>query len=133
MPAAGLLEMKSPLEEDRFPFARDRIREVSAFVDTTDLLSLLKQREKEVHVAAELGKALLTENQDLKKEKDRLEEEYSQKLEVRDHPRAHVPVCEHLFCPSLNLAWQGSYTCSLLALTFYTCERALEFMLCPTF
>lgn len=81
MPAAGLLEMKSPLEEDRFPFARDRIREVSAFVDTTDLLSLLKQREKEVHVAAELGKALLTENQDLKKEKDRLEEEYSQKLE----------------------------------------------------
>ncbi|XP_051891562.1 BICD family-like cargo adapter 1 [Pristis pectinata] len=73
--------MKSPLEEDRFPFARDGVGEVSAFGDPADLLSLLTQREKEVHVAAELGKALLTENQDLKREKDRLEEEYSQKLE----------------------------------------------------
>ncbi|XP_062887241.1 BICD family-like cargo adapter 1 isoform X1 [Mobula hypostoma] len=73
--------MKSPLEEDLFPFARDRVGEVPACVDPADLLSLLRQREKEVHVAAELGKALLTENQDLKRENDRLEEEYSQKLE----------------------------------------------------
>uniref|UniRef100_UPI00398EA501 BICD family-like cargo adapter 1 n=1 Tax=Pristiophorus japonicus TaxID=55135 RepID=UPI00398EA501 len=81
MSAAGVLEMKSPLEEDFFPFARDRVGDVSAFVDPADLLSLLKQREREVHVAAELGKALLSENQDLKRELEKLQGEYSQKLE----------------------------------------------------
>ncbi|XP_067864198.1 BICD family-like cargo adapter 1 isoform X2 [Heptranchias perlo] len=82
MTAGGVLEMKSPLEEDLFPFGRDRAGDVSAFVmDPADLLSLLKQREKEVHVAAELGKALLSDNQDLKRRNDKLHEEYSQKLE----------------------------------------------------
>ncbi|XP_069768210.1 BICD family-like cargo adapter 1 isoform X3 [Narcine bancroftii] len=73
--------MKSPLEEDFFHLAPDRVGEVSAFVDHADLLSLLGQREREVHLAAELGKALLTENQDLKKENNRLEVEYCRKLE----------------------------------------------------
>ncbi|XP_072909715.1 BICD family-like cargo adapter 1 isoform X1 [Hemitrygon akajei] len=73
--------MKSPLEEDLFPFARDRVKEVSDLVDPADLLSLLREREKDAQVAAELGKTLLTEIQDLKRENDRLEEEYSQKLE----------------------------------------------------
>ncbi|XP_041053833.1 BICD family-like cargo adapter 1 isoform X2 [Carcharodon carcharias] len=77
----GGLEMKSPLEEDLFPFTRDHVGDVSAFVEPAELLSLLRQREKEVHVAAELGKALLSENQDLKRENDKLQEEFTQKLE----------------------------------------------------
>ncbi|XP_067866047.1 BICD family-like cargo adapter 1 [Heterodontus francisci] len=73
--------MKTPLEEDLFPFARERVGDVSAFVEPADLLSLLKQRETDVDVAAELGKALLSENQDLKRENDKLHKEFSQKLE----------------------------------------------------
>ncbi|XP_020372089.1 BICD family-like cargo adapter 1 [Rhincodon typus] len=76
MSSGGLLEMKSPREEDLFPFARERLGDVPA-----ELLSLLRQREKEVQLAAELGKALLSENQELRKANEQIHRQFSQKLE----------------------------------------------------
>ncbi|GCC29810.1 BICD family-like cargo adapter 1 [Chiloscyllium punctatum] len=76
MSDGGLLEMKSPREEDLFPFARERLGDVPA-----ELLSLLRQREKEVQLAAELGKALLSENQELRRTNEQIHQHFSQKLE----------------------------------------------------
>lgn len=47
-----------------------------------DSAELLKQRERDLVLAAELGKALLERNQELTKQAEVLAEEYSTKLEV---------------------------------------------------
>lgn len=47
-----------------------------------DLWTQLQQKESDLLLAAELGKALLDKNEELKKEQERVTEEYSKKLEV---------------------------------------------------
>lgn len=47
-----------------------------------DVWSLLQQKENDLLLAAELGKALLEKNEELKKNQDKIVEEYSVKLEV---------------------------------------------------
>ncbi|XP_072325480.1 BICD family-like cargo adapter 1 isoform X1 [Scyliorhinus torazame] len=80
--STGGWKMKTPPEEDLFPFSRrDHVGDVSALLEPAELLSLLRQREEEVQVAAELGKTLLANNQHLKRENERLQKEFSQKLE----------------------------------------------------
>jgi len=49
----------------------------------SDLLSLFRQKEKDLVLAAKLGKALLERNQDLTKQYDRITKDLNDKLEVR--------------------------------------------------
>lgn len=48
----------------------------------TDLLSLFRQKEKDLVLAAKLGKALLERNQDLTKQYERMHKDLNDKLEV---------------------------------------------------
>ncbi len=50
--------------------------------DPQDIYAQLQQKEKDLILAAELGKALLEKNEELSRHNERLAEEYSQKLEV---------------------------------------------------
>ncbi|XP_017771659.1 PREDICTED: bicaudal D-related protein homolog [Nicrophorus vespilloides] len=61
-----------------------------------DLLTQLRLKENDLQLAAELGKALLEENETLKKRQDSIVEEYTKKLEfcVRLAPR-HFPANEY--------------------------------------
>lgn len=43
----------------------------------------LRRKEEELVLAAQLGNALLTENRQLKEEKNKLQEQYTEKIEVR--------------------------------------------------
>lgn len=52
-----------------------------------DPAELLKQRERDLVLAAELGKALLERNQELTRQAEALTEEYSGKLEVSQSSR----------------------------------------------
>lgn len=47
-----------------------------------DVWTQLQQKENDLVLAAELGKALLEKNEELKKQQEALIEEYSKKLEV---------------------------------------------------
>lgn len=47
-----------------------------------DVWTQLRQKENDLQLAAELGKALLEKNEELKKQHDATVEEYSKKLEV---------------------------------------------------
>lgn len=67
------------------------VREMSAARQTSatmeagqeqDLWAQLQQKESDLLLAAELGKALLDKNEELKKEQERVTEEYSKKVEV---------------------------------------------------
>ena len=52
-------------------------------LDEGDVYAQLAQKERDLILAAELGKALLEKNQELTKRNEGIAEEYSQKIEVR--------------------------------------------------
>lgn len=56
-----------------------------------DPVELLKQREKDLVLAAELGKALLERNQELMQKSDALTEEFATKLEVSLNNKFEFP------------------------------------------
>lgn len=49
-----------------------------------DVWTQLQQKENDLQLAAEFGKALLDKNEELKKQKDAILEEYTKKLEVSE-------------------------------------------------
>lgn len=57
-------------------------RSLEPTADPQDVYAQLQQKEKDLILAAELGKALLEKNEELSRQNERLAEEYSQKLEV---------------------------------------------------
>lgn len=61
---------------------RSAINEQNAQHLSEDIWTQLQQKENDLQLAAELGKALLEENEKLKKQNDATVEEYSRKLEV---------------------------------------------------
>lgn len=74
-------KMKPKYElEDYIYDVESRSLEPSA--DPEDIYGQLQQKEKDLILAAELGKALLEKNEELSRHNERLAEEYSQKLEV---------------------------------------------------
>ena len=58
-------------------------------VSDTDVYGQLQQKERDLILAAELGKALLEKNEELSKQNEKIAEDFSQKLEV---PRL-APFC----------------------------------------
>lgn len=67
--------------EDDFYFDYG-VEEITDYQDPAELVAALKQKEEEVILAAQLGKALLLENRQLKEQSDKLHEQYADKLEV---------------------------------------------------
>lgn len=56
--------------------------ETPALEQNSDLLSLFRQKEKDLVLAAKLGKALLERNQDLTKQYEKMHKDLNEKLEV---------------------------------------------------
>ena len=48
-----------------------------------DIYGQLQQKERDLILAAELGKALLEKNEELSKQNEKIAEDFSQKLEVK--------------------------------------------------
>ncbi|XP_014286241.1 bicaudal D-related protein homolog [Halyomorpha halys] len=62
-------------------------RSLEPSADPEDVYAQLQQKEKDLILAAELGKALLEKNEELSRQNERLAEDYSQKLEVIEQDR----------------------------------------------
>lgn len=60
------------LDEDFYPYG-----------DGGEARAALRRKEEELVLAAQLGNALLSENLQLKEEKNKLQEQYTEKIEVR--------------------------------------------------
>lgn len=78
------------LEEELAMLTREREEDLEVSASETpvsgqdsDLLSLFRQKEKDLVLAAKLGKALLERNQDLTKQYDKMTKDLNDKLEVR--------------------------------------------------
>ncbi|KAH9641636.1 hypothetical protein HF086_009982 [Spodoptera exigua] len=96
------------------------VREMSAARQTSatmeagqeqDLWAQLQQKESDLLLAAELGKALLDKNEELKKEQERVTEEYSKKVEVSQSISLFVTDsstrCALIFLRSFNVYNNG--------------------------
>merc|ERR1740131_880727 len=58
--------------------------------DAADIYIQLQQKERDLILAAELGKALLEKNEDLSKQNEKIAEEFSQKLEELEQEKYHL-------------------------------------------
>lgn len=65
--------------------------EAPAAAQNSELLSLFRQKEKDLVLAAKLGKALLERNQDLTKQYEKMHKDLNDKLEVRQIFSAGFP------------------------------------------
>uniref|UniRef100_A0A3B4BCS7 Uncharacterized protein n=1 Tax=Periophthalmus magnuspinnatus TaxID=409849 RepID=A0A3B4BCS7_9GOBI len=63
--------------------------EITDYQDPSELVAALKQKEEEVILAAQLGNALLLENQQLKEQSEQLHERYADKLEQELEQKRH--------------------------------------------
>lgn len=61
--------------------------ELAGMTNPEDLWTQLQQKDADLELAAELGKALLDKNEELKKQQDAIVEEYSRKLEAVEQDR----------------------------------------------
>ncbi|XP_038217542.1 bicaudal D-related protein homolog [Zerene cesonia] len=90
----------------------DYVQEMASSRDTTmegdDVWTQLQQKESDLLLAAELGKALLEKNEELKKEQEKAAEEFSKKLEELEQEK-------HLLRRRLDTN-QGEYEARILEL-----------------
>lgn len=63
----------------------DSLSKTASSPEPIDVYSQLAHKEQDLILAAELGKALLERNEELTRANERITEEYSAKLEVRQH------------------------------------------------
>lgn len=68
--------------EDMISSLQTRSASLDDDVNSEDPMELLRQRERDLVLAAELGKALLERNQELTRQSEALAENYAAKVEV---------------------------------------------------
>jgi len=88
--------------------------EPSVDPEDQDIYTQLQQKEKDLILAAELGKALLEKNEELSRQNEKIAEDYSQKLEVSNEALLQL----------LKTVMHGNYSCFGSSLLFK--DAALE-------
>ncbi|KAI5094892.1 BICD family-like cargo adapter 1 [Silurus meridionalis] len=78
---AGSGGLGTVLEEELTMLTREREEELVINEQDADLLALFRQKEKDLVLAAKLGKALLERNQDLTKQYEKMTKDLNEKLE----------------------------------------------------
>ena len=77
--------------------------ETPALGHSVDLLSLVRQKEKDLVLAAKLGKALLERNQDLTKQYEKMHKDLNEKLEVKGKENNHLLKLQASFWVVINM------------------------------
>ncbi|XP_063388468.1 bicaudal D-related protein homolog [Cydia fagiglandana] len=97
-------------DEHFYQDLEDYVKEMTTTTENMepDVWTQLQQKESDLLLAAELGKALLDKNEELKKEQERITEEYSKKLEELEQEK-------HLLRRRLDTT-QGEYEARILEL-----------------
>ena len=62
---------------------RGEVMDDSSEMSENDILNIVEAKERDLILAAELGKALLEKNEELRNQNERIAEEFSEKLEVK--------------------------------------------------
>ena len=80
----SLIAYSSHSNEDQMQNSSNTSFGTTSGIDhSQDVYAQLAQKEKDLVLAAELGKALLGKNEDLARQNEKLQDDFSQRLEVR--------------------------------------------------
>ncbi|XP_056126985.1 BICD family-like cargo adapter 1 [Rhinichthys klamathensis goyatoka] len=86
------------VEEDFYSYEFSNDADLPVYKDSEELFAALRQKEDEVLLAAQVGKALLIENRQLKEDRDTLQDKYMQQLEElqqgRYELRGKLDICQ---------------------------------------
>ncbi|XP_042626707.1 BICD family-like cargo adapter 1 isoform X3 [Cyprinus carpio] len=80
------------VEEDFYSYEFSNDAGLPVYKDSEELFAALRQKEDEVVLAAQLGKALLLENRQLKQERDALHDKHAQQLQELEQGRYELRV-----------------------------------------
>ncbi|XP_016362263.1 bicaudal D-related protein 1-like isoform X1 [Sinocyclocheilus anshuiensis] len=80
------------VEEDFYSYELSNAEGLRVYKDSEELFAALRQKEDEVLLAAQVGKALLLENRQLKQETDALQDKHTQQLEELEQGRYELRV-----------------------------------------
>ncbi|CAL9683940.1 unnamed protein product [Knipowitschia caucasica] len=80
------------LEEEEDFYYDYGAEEITDYQDPSELVAALKQKEEEVILAAQLGNALLLENQQLKQQSHTLHEDYAEKFEELEQDKHELRI-----------------------------------------
>ncbi|XP_051965622.1 BICD family-like cargo adapter 1 isoform X4 [Xyrauchen texanus] len=80
------------VEEDLYSLELSADEDLPVYKDSEELFAALRQKEDEVLLAAQVGKALLLENRQLKEERQTLHDKYTQQLEELQQGRYELRV-----------------------------------------
>ena len=62
---------------------RGQVMDDRSEMSENDILNIVEAKERDLILAAELGRALLEKNEELRKQNEKIAEEFSEKLEVK--------------------------------------------------
>ena len=82
---------------EKYEYKRnDEVIETSTEIQENDILSILEAKERDLILAAELGKSLLEKNEELSKQNEKIAEEFSQKTRGKSFLCTFLQYNEHL-------------------------------------
>ena len=81
---------------------------------------LLQQKEKDLVLAAELGKALLEKNEDLSQQNEKMAEDFAKQLEVR---KLALKTLEIFYSVLKKSGWPGRFSPKRIFLVFYSSKN----------
>ena len=85
MESINILQLQET-ESELMAYVNNKIKHENQKEEEIQVNKLLQQKEKDLVLAAELGKALLEKNEDLSQQNEKMAEDFAKQLEVRTNP-----------------------------------------------
>ena len=82
MESINILQLQET-ESELMAYVNNKIKNETQKEEEIQVNKLLQQKEKDLVLAAELGKALLEKNEDLSQQNEKMAEDFAKQLEVR--------------------------------------------------
>ena len=82
MESINILQLQET-ESELMAYVNNKIKHENQKEEEIQVNKLLQQKEKDLVLAAELGKALLEKNEDLSQQNEKMAEDFAKQLEVR--------------------------------------------------
>ena len=82
MESINILQLQET-ESELMAYVNNKIKNENQKEEEIQVNKLLQQKEKDLVLAAELGKALLEKNEDLSQQNEKMAEDFAKQLEVR--------------------------------------------------
>ena len=106
MESINILQLQET-ESELMAYVNNKIKHENQKEEEIQVNKLLQQKEKDLVLAAELGKALLEKNEDLSQQNEKMAEDFAKQLEVRTNyiRKLALKTALHIFIKKKWVVW----------------------------